>query len=475
MGYLSSKLDSIFSIGTVIAEEYKTSNFNSAIPNVNESAVAGAGPMRFRPFNYNISWAYVKGSAEMISILTAITEDILSDGWQWIGSKSAKDKAKKFAMKVNLKSLINSFLWDVLVTGDGYLYKFMVSPEKIQKIISNNIERIPEELSNDFVTKVEKEIENIAPSIFGISNLKYVPSSTMFINFDKYGDPLYYEQNIRRGGSSYSVKFRADEIAHFKLYELDGKMYGFTPVQALFRELQIMSLVKSSMLRGFSGHPDMKFYILPDDRPGTPNYELMKKALAEAGNPANRYKSLLFTGNVQVIDAGQGIKDMEFEKTAKYITEVMVMTYGVPSSRLSGIFGQDKGKSSTQSSEGYYRKISHTQDLVEDFLNVNIFQPFFKVDIKFNKTYKQDEVREVQTEKVKTDIVEQRLKLGLVNTKWAFDYLRIPEDGRGSGEPEFGDDQFNQDKEKDKKLMSDNPDKLTSDNKRQSTQLENKN
>ncbi len=51
----------------------------------------------------------------------------------------------------------------------------------------------------------------------------------------------------------------------------------------------------------------------------------------------------------------------------------------------------------------------------------------FDVKLKFKKSYLQDEVREVQTTKIKGDVCEQLTNLGLVNKKWCWDYLNIPD------------------------------------------------
>jgi hypothetical protein len=48
--------------------------------------------------------------------------------------------------------------------------------------------------------------------------------------------------------------------------------------------------------------------------------------------------------------------------------------------------------------------------------------------MKFNRGYLQDEVREVQTEMVRTQIAEQRLNIGLWTPEEAGRYLNIDED-----------------------------------------------
>ena len=60
--------------------------------------------------------------------------------------------------------------------------------------------------------------------------------------------------------------------------------------------------------------------------------------------------------------------------------------------------------------------------------------PEFKVRMRFKRTYKEDEVRESQVDKIRTDVAEQRMKLGLFTREAALRYLLIDDEDAPSDE-----------------------------------------
>lgn len=463
-------------VSAIAENESKALSSIHPLPLTNDgSSLVGMGPIPTKTFSGEVAWGYVKSSPEIVAVLTAVTDDIISDGWIFKGSESAVKKAEDFAHKVKLKSLTNTLVWDALVTGDGYLYKLQVSPDVIDKAIKISLAKLPDDYDNDFIEMVEKKLDQLQPTLYGISNLVVLPSSTMEIKYDIHGIPIYYQQSVDTlPGNERTVQFKPEEIIHWKPYDLDGKVYGFTPIRAMFKELEILNLIKSVAIRGFSGYPTPRVYILENGAPGDQNYLNLKKSLEDSRNPNNRHKSIILTGKVTLDNAEPELRDMEYRELAEYITRVIIMTWNVPPSRLSNVVGNDKQTMGTTTSEGYYRRISHIQDMLEDMLNDGVFKQF-NVKIKFNRTYKQDEVREVQIEKMKTDICEQRLKLGLVTSDWAFDYLQIPFEFRGTGEPDpIKTGLNNQGELNNHQVMTESPDKMAQDAEKQKIQLDKK-
>ena len=65
--------------------------------------------------------------------------------------------------------------------------------------------------------------------------------------------------------------------------------------------------------------------------------------------------------------------------------------------------------------------------------------------MEFNRKYLQDEVRETQVSKLKTDVAEQRIRLGLWSKEAAASFLKIPEEDFGEEEEkQEGTGQLNQ-------------------------------
>ena len=112
-----------------------------------------------------------------------------------------------------------------------------------------------------------------------------------------------------------------------------------------------------------------------------------------------------------------------------YLTSVLAMLYGVPVNRIPFLVGKAAagGDSGGLADTGYWRKISVWQSKLEATYNRELWIPYFGVEMKFRRGYLQDEVRETQNEIQKTNIAEQRIRLGLWTAKKAGEYLGIDE------------------------------------------------
>ena len=433
------------------------------------------------PVSYDVLWSYFKYTPEVVAVVRAIVEDIMSDGFLLKGGRNNRIKAEKFLMENFFKDQIASMLFDVMVTGDGYLYTQKLTNIEVKSIIDRVVNmpeiksQIPDEIKHEVGNKIFDGVD-IDEDLFTPRSFINVASSTMKANFDQNGNIINWIQKV-------GVKFQTytpEEIAHFRLYRLDGKFYGFTPLVSILKDMDILANVKDYARYFFEkgGVPNYLF-IMENETPQSQNYRNFQKTLQLFASLANKYKNMVVTGKVEAHELNKMSKDMEFRELAKYLSGVIIMAWGVPVSRLSDVGLGDKvaTKGSTISTEGYYRKISHIQDLLADFLNMFILSKF-KVTMEFKKTYKQDEVREVQVDKVKTDTVEQRMSLGLMTREGAAEYLGIdPEDLPSEAEwtklknklaPKMGGTSVTgQSKLNNHQLLSDNPDKLADDSEKQ--------
>lgn len=326
---------------------------------------------------------------------------------------------------------MSSLLFDVMVTGDGYLYVQKLSKVEVKNAIYNILDkpeiksRIPDEIKHEVGTNIFTSVED-DEDVFAPRSFVNIASSTMKAQFDKNG-------NIRQWIQKVGIRVQAytpEEIIHFRLLRLDGKFYGFSPMASILKEMDILANVKDYARYFFEkgGVPNFMF-ILKNETPQSENYKAFKKTLQLYASLANKYKSMVVTGEVESVALNKLTRDMEFRDLAKYLTQILIMTWGVPTSRLSdiGLGDRIQSRGSTISTEGYYRKISHVQDLLEDMINTKLLAPF-RVTMHFKKTYLQDEIREVQTDKIKTDTVEQRMTLGLMSREQAGTYLGIDEE-----------------------------------------------
>ena len=447
----------------------------SETPLINEELWAvNYGVSATPKMSYKLLWRTFKDTPEMVALFTTIVEDILSDGWKLYGGRNAKIEAEEFLEKNKAKQVIASFLYDGLVTGDGYLYKSKLSEKQVNDVVKKAVSRIrgsPDiKMTNGILARMREQHS----VIFKPRTFKSIAASSVLANFDIHGEPLQYVQTV---GAKQAV-FTPDEIIHWPLMNLDGKFYGFTPMTAVMKEIAIIANIKDYAKYFFEqgGVPNFMF-ILKNESPDSPTHKSFKRALRLYANLTNKYKSLVLTGDVEAKELNRMNKDMEYRELARYMTQILVMTWGVPASRLSDVLVTQGMKSSVTSSEGYYRKISHYQDILEDIINSQLLIGY-KVKLRFNRTYKQDEVREVQIEKMKTDIVQQRMSLGLVNEAWSFDYLDIPEQFRGdpSAKEKEKEEKSNLENQELNKLqeLNESEDKVFDNKQKQSSAIKNK-
>jgi len=405
-------------------------------PLLNEPMGIVASPYGLNPIVDKATlWVYVRGSAEVQAIISAMVEDIVSDGYYLDGGRNGKKQADSFLKKNHFKEALIETLWDAFVTGDGYIWHDGVTKSKIKGAIDKAVESKPElksrigetikaKLSEDVFASLKSEDEDV----FSTRNFMSVASSTIKIRFENDGGvPVEYVQLV---GAKFA-KFNPENILHFRPWKVDGKMYGFTPMHSIMRELDILTNVKDLARYYFEkgGVPNFMF-LLEDETPDSQNYKVLTKTLSLYSNLSNKFKNLVLTGKVEVKDLNRVNKDMEFRELAKYVTQVLIMAWGIPLSRISDGLSEAGLKGSTSSNEGYFRKISHIQSLVEDIINEQLLYDF-EVKLRFNRNYLQDELRETQRDKQKTDIVEQRMRLGLISWEAACEELQIPEDKRG--------------------------------------------
>ena len=421
-------------------------------PLINEPSIFGlVGPEgQDTPVSYPILWAAVKASPELIGVLTAITEDIVSDGWDLIaggraGGRNNKKRAEKFLQDNHAKEVFYSWVFDTLVTGDGYLYKNQLTTEKV-KSFSRKVHQRLQEDHKESPTEIKslvaqyspdmiyEEVKAIDEDLFTPRKFIDVPSSTMKIKYKSVGgDVKKYIQKVNNLTAFYSP----EEIIHFRLMRLDGKVYGYTPNRACLTLADILKDIRQYAANYFirGGVPNWMF-ILKNESPKSNNYKLFQQALRQYSGTTYRYKSMVVTGDVEVQAVNQMGKDMEFKELARFLIQEIAMVWGLPASRLSDMLIQSGSKGAVTSSEGYYRKINYYQSILEDLINDFLLKEF-NVTLKFHKTYKQDEVREAQIKQIMTDTVDKWYRNGWVTDEYLFYILGIPDDSRGDMKPKI--------------------------------------
>jgi hypothetical protein len=170
-------------------------------------------------------------------------------------------------------------------------------------------------------------------------------------------------------------------------------------------------------------------FVLPNEMPNSPNTRALKQILKTYQSPQLTHRNLVFTGEVKPEKIGAGLnKDMEFRQLAIYNTAVLGLGYGMPMSRIASIIGAEVkigSGSDDLANEGYWAMINNVQAYRENLDNTQIWKKYFDVEIRFNKAWKQNEIKEQQRNSVAiANIMNLNRELVKYKKKVNIDYFK---------------------------------------------------
>ncbi|MHA1383234.1 MAG: phage portal protein [Candidatus Helarchaeota archaeon] len=368
---------------------------------------------------YNV----VKHSPEVNACIVAQIEDIMADYWRFASlSKNQKitkadlNRAKQFEIKSNYFQKFTDAAWDALVTGNGYILKLAVNKERIKSIIENLTHQMARKFGATNISKTDtfkilkQKIDNEVPT-----DLQVLKSSTVKINFDKTGEIISYQQNVRGEKRIYYP----EDIIHLTTLRIGGQPYGYSQLEPLLSDIGTLIFAKEFAGKYFEndGVPYFIFKMI-EESPNGRNYKLLKKELKELKKKSEKYKSMVLTGNVEFEQVNKFNKDMEFSKLIEHFTQKVFMGLGVPAHRVNYTVpretaAQTIGKTDT----GYYKRIAFIQKSWEFVLNRDLWS-LFNVRKTFKRAYKIDEMREAEIIRILTEvgaitIEEARERIGM--------------------------------------------------------------
>ena len=419
----------------ILDKEYDSNTSKKAIkeyPLLNENSVLNNTSTVQRsyftqPFKYKQILDMIKKTPEAIGILNALVDDILSDGYHFesegSGKLTNKKKAEDFAEKNFFKNEMKGAMLDFFMLGNSALWTGQVNPSQIVDMVKEHYAQNKLEIKEHQIDWKEYIDEG------GLLKVKHVAWSTMDIMHDNK-KILGYKQNV----SGTFQNYRPEEIIHGKFMNFDGKVHGYTPMIANMSILSTLSLIKDMNGNFFEngGVPDWMF-ILPNEMANSPNVKSLEQKLAMYKRSSQSRGNMIFTGEVRTEQMNRFDKDMEFKDLALYYTGILALSFNMPMSRVATILGMKGGKAGNEdlANEGYWRKISEVQDYWEQLLNTQLFMPHFDVKIKFNRNYKQDEIRETQNLMQSLDLYDRLFNVGAITDEYFFMKMKIPDKYRG--------------------------------------------
>jgi hypothetical protein len=387
---------------------------NSHLPLLNEfsSSLSGYVSSQNQLSKKKALMRWYKSIPELTAFVNKISRDIVSRyHFETVNpSDSGRNrllKANRFAAEVQLRKVMESQVADALITGEAFGW--------IGKLSETQIEDVAEKMSRLYTGFERKEKDIIIRDIvneisskkysqyeskqeFGIGNLKdidedilkprkyrYLPSTTMEIVYDEH-DILDFRHCV---GAYNPVVFNTDEIVHYTFMDRDGKVNGFTPVESVVLQLELLRCMWQNLasIHKNGGSPD-KIFSIEDINPNSPAYQRIKEQLEKYKLVENKHGNLLFTGKLTVTDL-QAIDQMQFKDSGLYITGLIAMQWGVPRSSIPYIISGTNTKDDTggNSEKGYWEAVAYMQEAFAETMNVQLWMPYFGVRICLENAY----------------------------------------------------------------------------------------
>lgn len=410
--------------GTVISQFFNQNNLRNlgttkGQPYINSTIATLNNPVSTTYLDTSRKQTYMYFFEKENGVLTALINMIASDmagevyfepiGNQ-VSGRNKIQKARKFYDLNQMRMLDHSENVDLLVTGESYTYLNKLPNEVIVKEIKKALKRKSMPV-NDLTISMFYKANIPDEDSLSLRNLRYIPSSTMQNIYNE----IEIKNYVQRVASNYR-EFSKEEIIHSKLYDVNGRPYGFTPVSSMIVQLQLDSFMWGNMhsLAKNGGQGD-RIYSVEDIDINSVAFKRIEKELQKYHALQNRHGSLLLNGKINVQDLQQ-LDSMQFKELGFYIASLLAMQWRIPKSRLTYIVGGTNTKEDTggNSEKSYYDNISFLQDLRTEIKNQQLWIPHFGVKMKYKKSYLQDDLRETQTQQMRLDNlskIESELRL----------------------------------------------------------------
>ena len=315
--------------------------------------------------------------------------------------KQKANRAKKFWKENYMDERLKSIWFDALITGDGYGWLGFLNNEQIKEVTDQMGTKyakqsgvgIKEMQDRLFLKSIDEDKRE--PRMFD-----YVASSTMIVNYNTT-EVTGYTQMV----GTDVVKYSTEEIIHFMFQRLDGKVDGFSPIQSLTMEMDLLWFIKNNMVAySRNGGLPAKIFTMPDEQPNSANQLRVEQSLRDYNAIQARNGNLVLTGKVDVQDMNNAQRDMEYKEMALWVTSNFAYALQVPVQRIPYMIGQSQsgGDSGGLADSGYWSMVETDQRKIETDLNNQVFDKL-GVMVRFKKPYKIDGLREAQAMTMKAD------------------------------------------------------------------------
>ena len=377
--------------------------------------------------------AWFRNTPELAAFVTKIARDITSK-YHFEPMKKTESgrnkilKANKFALQVRASETMFQQAVDMIVTGEGYGWIGKLDQSQIKENLRKAYSKVVpvelkgyenvyvEKLFKDLKKKEKKAITDLEPITGAVDEelliprkYRYVPATTVENRHDEY-DFINYSHVV----GARQVTFQPDELIRYTLMNADGKPSGYSCVDSILVQLELLRFMWLNMLsiERNGGMPD-KIIIAKDTDPSNASFRHMEEMLYKYKLVENKHGNMLFTGDISIEDI-RSIEDMQFKDLGLYITGLLAMQWGITKEDIPFIVGGTNNKADVGggAADSYFDVIEYFQDRFAQDMNTQLWIPFFGVKLVFETPNTQRSIR------METARMNKLSNLSTENTIW---------------------------------------------------------
>jgi len=347
---------------------------------------------------------WVKKTPECIGIIKRIATDIVTE-YDFISvasqasgrpnksfHKKVEEKAHLFAEKNFLRQKLLSAVTDWIITGDAYIWMGKVSEKQISEIAARKYDELGITGDVDDASTFYDEDWN------GINSIEVVPSSMVEI----YHDDIKINKYIQKSKTNpeNDRRFDPDEIIHAKFLDIDGKVYGYSPMESSFTAIKTINAIQDYSYNYFANGVKLDRAWLISGSVNQTYIDKLESMLKKYKSVAKARGDLVIAGGdkISVEKLNEASEEMEYRQLAINAVGRLAFAFNMPADILSAILGVDvKGTAMGSDIEdaGYNRNIIQSQKYWENIMNSQLWDKF-KVHMTLERTFRQDQIRQIQ-------------------------------------------------------------------------------
>ena len=359
-----------------------------------------------KEFNLHAIINIIKNTPECIGILKRISTDIVTpitftavEQPKTAGrprkkpAKTPEGLARSFANKNLLKHKLLALVFDWAATGDFYLWKGRFKDNQIKELAKKHYK----EFGLEYKEIDTKQFFDEDPN--KINSIEVVPASSMEIFHD--GKKITEFKQWVRSRPGEKIPFKTDEIIHGKFIDINGSVYGFSPMISSFIAIKTINAIQDYNYYYFENGAKIDRAWKFMGNPGVEYIEKFKEEIKEYISNRKAHGDIVLAGadKIETEALNEVSAIMEHRQLAIHSVGRLAFAFNMPADTLNSILGTDI-KSTSGSSDiedaGYNRNVERAQEYIEDLLNTQLFIPDFGVTMRFERQFRQDQIRQIQ-------------------------------------------------------------------------------